>query len=289
MNTFREIKEYFTFSSTERNGIIVLSIIIVIILIFNLLIPVLFSPEPHKQEKLLRQIAEISGHFDTINKRQKVPAINKDSLFPFNPNNLAEDQWKKLGLTESQIEVIKNYENAGGKFYYKSDLKKIYSISEEVYKKLKPFIQLPEKGQRPEKTSPNTIEKIEINSADSAALTLLPGIGPVFAGRIIKYRNLLGGFYDKNQLLEVYGFDSVYFNKSIRYITTDTNLIKKININTATFREIVKHPYINYELTKVIVSNRNQLLNPTSFYKLLKSIQINDSLFQKIEHYIKFW
>src|SRR3569833_3197280 len=48
---------------------------------------------------------------------------------------------------------------------------------------------------------------IELNSADSAKLTELKGIGPSFARRIINYRNRLGGFINKEQLKEVYGMD----------------------------------------------------------------------------------
>ncbi|HOZ90927.1 MAG TPA: hypothetical protein PKX59_08410, partial [Bacteroidia bacterium] len=44
-------------------------------------------------------------------------------LFPFNPNNLADSLWTKLGLSEKQIASIKKYEERGGKFRIRSDVK----------------------------------------------------------------------------------------------------------------------------------------------------------------------
>ncbi|NLB26346.1 MAG: helix-hairpin-helix domain-containing protein, partial [Bacteroidales bacterium] len=84
----------------------------------------------------------------------------------------------------------------------------------------------------------------ELNSADSAQLVRLKGIGPVFASRIIKYRNLLGGFYSDYQLLEIYNFPEETFIEIRRYINVDTTVIKKIRINYADFSDLLRHPYL---------------------------------------------
>ena len=99
---------------------------------------------------------------------------------------------------------------------------------------------------------------IELNVADSVTLITLPGIGPVFASRIIKYRIKLGGYVSKNQLLEVYGFTAETFNKFKDLVYVDSSLIIKININTAAFKEILHHPYFNYETTLKIVRARDK-------------------------------
>jgi DNA uptake protein ComE-like DNA-binding protein len=86
---------------------------------------------------------------------------------------------------------------------------------------------------------------VELNQCDSAALDRLPGIGPVLSARIIKYRNLLGGYADKRQLLEVYGLPAETFELVSSRVTADTTLLIKININSCDYRELVRHPYLS--------------------------------------------
>jgi competence protein ComEA len=101
------------------------------------------------------------------------------------------------------------------------------------------------------------VTSVEINQADSVGLEHLPGIGPVFSRRIIKYRNALGGFYCKDQLKEIYGLKPEQFLKFEKYIKIDTTRIQKIFINKSSFREINSHPYISYDQTKIIMKLRN--------------------------------
>ena len=92
-------------------------------------------------------------------------------------------------------------------------------------------------------------QKINLNTADSMALMTLRGIGAVYASRIIKYRNLLGGYYDKSQILEVYGI-----TKETYSLFCDD--IVKIPVNTASFKEILRHPYFDYDMVVKIVRER---------------------------------
>jgi DNA uptake protein ComE-like DNA-binding protein len=97
---------------------------------------------------------------------------------------------------------------------------------------------------------------VELNSCDSAALDMLPGIGTVLSARIIKYRNLLGGFADKRQLLEVYGLPTETFDKISQRVTTDTTLLVKIKINSSDYRELVRHPYLSPAEVSTILKYR---------------------------------
>ena len=128
---------------------------------------------------------------------------------------------------------------------------------------------------------------IEINTTDSAQLTRIYGIGPSFAKRIIKYRNLLGGYCKKEQLLEVYGLDSLKFNQ-IKHHFINCNLakIRQINFNQAEFKELLKHPYLSFDFVKRIVNARRKE-NFESAEDLLKRGVLPDSLYQKIQPYIK--
>ena len=100
------------------------------------------------------------------------------------------------------------------------------------------------------------LSSIDINSADTTELQSLPGIGPFFARNIVEYRNKLGGFIDKKQLLEVYAFDSTRMSNIENLIIIDSIELRKVKVNTDDFKTILRHPYIEYEDVKKIVNYR---------------------------------
>lgn len=127
---------------------------------------------------------------------------------------------------------------------------------------------------------------LEINSADSLDFMTLPHIGSFFAKRIYKYRQLLGGFYSKSQLHEVYGMDSARFAQFQEYILVDTSLIKKHNINIVSEEELSKHPYISYKLAIVICNYRHQHGHFKSVQDMKNIHLIDSNKFCKIVPYI---
>ncbi len=103
---------------------------------------------------------------------------------------------------------------------------------------------------------PSKGELIDINRADSAELEALPGIGPVLSVRIIKYRHLLGYYHEIDQLNDVYGLDSSVIEMNRQRFKCDSTLVRKININTATYRDLLRHPYINRSQVEAIIAYR---------------------------------
>ncbi|MEA1885738.1 MAG: helix-hairpin-helix domain-containing protein [Bacteroidota bacterium] len=99
-------------------------------------------------------------------------------------------------------------------------------------------------------------DDIDINRADSAELEALPGIGPVLSVRIIKYRYLLGYYYEIDQLNDVYGLDTAVIEMNRHRFTCDSTLVRKININTADYRDLLRHPYINRSQVESIITYR---------------------------------
>jgi competence protein ComEA len=127
---------------------------------------------------------------------------------------------------------------------------------------------------------------IEINSADSLALDDLPGIGPAFARRIIKYREMLGGYAYPEQLKEVYGMDSARLAGFIKQIRIDTTGIRKMDINKASFKELLAHPYLEYEQVKAIARFRDKKGLLTSPGELWAAGVLADSLRKGLSHYL---
>ena len=240
--------------------------------------------------------------FIKIDNRENRPSVSiptgepsgKINPFPFNPDRLPRDQWLKLGLSEKQVDVILKYELKGGKFRRKEDLKKMYVISEQEYKILEPFIEIPADSSstgtiKPDQENAEIIpekKSVEINTADSAEWVMLPGIRPSIASRIIKYRDKLGGFYSADQLTEVYGMDSVKLNRIKPYLAVDEKRIRKIRINAVEFKELMKHPYFNYATTKAIFEQKNKKGFISGIEELKTIPLMHHDLFNKITPYI---
>ncbi|UPT65253.1 MAG: helix-hairpin-helix domain-containing protein [Sphingobacteriales bacterium JAD_PAG50586_3] len=136
---------------------------------------------------------------------------------------------------------------------------------------------------KPAATVYNTIV-VDINTADSLALLAVKGIGPTFAGRIVKYRNLLGGFTNKEQLAEVYGFADKYDGVKDQIKASAGH--KRINLNTATFKEMNKHPYIKYELTKAIFNLKKKLGTFKAVDDIKQIDLVTDELYNKLAPYL---
>lgn len=246
----RFLKDYFSFSSSDRNGIVFLCSLILLVIISTYLIPKFTVNE---NEKDMAHFKEIATKFNTdkdIGESLSPPEMV--DFFYFDPNQLTQEQMVKLGFNERLIRTFENYLSKKGKFREKKDLLKIYGMTDSIYNSLEPFIIISQQEEIREK-SPQTVEKIserlwvEINSADTIELKLLPGIGSVLSSRIIRYRDLLGGFWQTDQLMEVYGISPELFERISASVEVDTSLIRKMNINEASFSELLRHPYISYE------------------------------------------
>ncbi len=112
---------------------------------------------------------------------------------------------------------------------------------EEKYETKKQTYATPKKTYKKKAGPVRPPLMIEINTADSAQLTKLYGIGPSFAVRILKYRRLLGGFFSPTQLLEVFGMDSIRYAGIYEHVCADASGIMKISVNEAEFKALLKH------------------------------------------------
>jgi DNA uptake protein ComE-like DNA-binding protein len=305
-NILHWLRSFLTLNKSEQRGILLLIILIIIIGLFNLLLPVIisekndFETNTYKNEITAfisaQQKAEDSVRIEQLQSRGQLDeqlAMQKLHPFLFNPNGLPEELWLKLGLTKKQIKAIKNYEAKGGKFRKKEDLSKMYCISEAEYNILEPYINIPQEFKTISVQASNKpkVQKkryliTEINTADSAVFVRSLGISPWIASRIIKYRTLLGGFADAEQLKEVYGFKASEYEQIKSYIRVDTSLIRKININKADFKEILRHPYISYEITKKIVNYRSENESFKSLEELTEQEILSPSLYIKLKPYL---
>lgn len=127
---------------------------------------------------------------------------------------------------------------------------------------------------------------IELNSADTLELQRLRGIGSAFSRRIIGYGERLGGYIRKDQLMEVFGMDPERYNGIKGNLVIDTCRVRKIDINTVQFKELMRHPYFPYELTREIILYRKKIKKFERKEQLKEIPGISDSIYMKISPYI---
>ncbi len=163
-------------------------------------------------------------------------ATRKVESFSFNPNTVNVEDLRRLGFSEKQAQAIDNYRKKGGRFRRASDFGKSYVVADSVFDRLEPFINIP---------------KLDINKADSAAFDDLPGIGPYFAGKMVSYRASLRGYSRKEQLMEIYNFDSEKYNALEDLITCSSP--EPYPLWSLSEEELSKHPHISRQEAHGIV------------------------------------
>lgn len=314
------IRDYLTFNKRERNGIAILLLIIAALLIYLSISDKFIKNSQTDFTEFEKQIAS----FDSALLATNISIANADSLqtdsttttnitapttpeyFAFNPNKLPPQDWQRLGLTDKQIQTIKNYESKGGQFRTKEDVKKMYCITPEQYQQLEPYIQIPPREynnystqqprtknsksetENPELRTTNSQLRtiiVELNSADSAYLTKIKGIGAFYAKAIIKYREQLGGYAFKEQLMEIWKFDQEKFDAIKHQIIVDESEVKKLNINTFTAAQL-KHPYISWNVATAIENYRKLHGNYKTLEEIKKTDLVDDKTFRKLVYYL---
>ena len=300
------LRKWFSFNKGER-----VAIITILALILLLILACLFHPSRkslsdaslHNLDSLLalRQAAIEQQQQQQAEKPQEVAELHP---FPFNPNTLTEEEWLQMGLTNRQVRNIMNYKAKGGKFYSKNDLGKLYTISEEEFAQLEPFIVLPEvsrgkntksasqggvsTGSTTVPTEKKSIPIVDLNTVDSTTLVELPQIGPYTAVRIIEFREKLGGFVDKEQLRDVKGMDEARFAAIQPYINLGAIEIRKVDVNRADFKTLVHHPYLSYEQVKRIVNQREKRGMIKNWAQLEALLKEEGEVNPLLEQYVKY-
>ena len=235
------LKEVFTYTKSQRRGILLLVCILIAVHAVRGLFPGSKEADHYDMSGFMAAAEKFEQEIRQADSLKKARELKKDTL-----------RWAR-----HESDTIKQNTN-------------FYNPRAEKFRDPMPF----------------NAPIVSINTADSLDLLLLRGIGPSFSGRIIKYRKALGGFYSGIQLLEVYGMDSTRYELFKDQIMVDTSGIRKINLNTVNFKELLKHPYFEYPAVKAIISHRDRNGPFQSIEQIEDLNQIYPELFEKIKPYI---
>ena len=302
------LRRLLSFGKGERIAVFTILTLIMLIVVLCLVRP--FSPTPnetafHNLDSLL-MLREAALKELQEKEAERVTQVNELHPFPFNPNTMTEEEGLQMGLSDRQVHNIVNYRNSGGHFYSKKDLGKLYSISESDFEQLEPFIVLPEvsrdtrasrekaktKETKNDVETPKPVKKeipiVDINSVDSATLVELPQIGSFTAGRIVEYREKLGGFIQLEQLHEVKGVDSARYATILPYLRLENVEIQQLDVNRSDFKTLVNHPYLSYNQVKAIVNHREKKGMIKNWTQLQTVVGEKEPINPLIESYLKY-
>lgn len=203
----------------------------------------------------------------------------------FDPNTVSQDKLVAMGLRNWQARNLISYREKYKPFKTKTQLGEVYGLDSALANKLKNYAKIDSatfgRKAKPEKK----MVPIALNQADSLQLLQVSGIGPYTAGKILKMRAALGGFHSHEQLLDIYPIDTVRLEK-LRPQLLCKGEVKRIDLNQASYEELMAHPYLNYRVVKNIIHFRENI-RPFNEVNELRNIELVDApLFRKIAPYL---
>jgi len=302
---FEWLTGLFNFSRKDRNGILILLVVILILLVLRMALPFLI---PIREVDTSKWNVEV----DQFLKAQEVKLADSIRIIPFDPNNVDSLTLVRAGVPVRVVGYWMNYRAKGGVFRDMAGVRRIYGLTPIVFQKIqgllvfekpaapqvkfKPIIgvRLQTDSLKREKVLVDryvpkpkpALGSLELNGADSISLIRIPGIGSVLASRIIRYRKMLGGFYSVDQLRDVYGLRPTNYETISPYLTIDKSAFANFNLNFSTFQELCHHPYVGYKLAKKIIRLRDQK-GKFSYVTDLSSLVGADSL-NRLKPYLRF-
>jgi DNA uptake protein ComE-like DNA-binding protein len=286
------------------HNVIAVIIVLCVVVFFRL-----YEPPPKAQSADVLQDTTALAH-DTTRKELIVR-----ERYAVNPNTASLEELQHAGFSKRQAYTCIKYRNSGAVFRYKDDVAKLYTVTAEDYENLKDYIDLPEKSKQlkekknsslaTKRNAPITtksenakryekktyeathIVKQDLNTIDSAGLTKIPFIGAFRARKIVEARSKWGGFYSISQLKSLYSFDSIACANVEKYCYINLENIRKIDINTCTFRELQNLPASSYHVAKHIFDYKRIVGTIQNAEELVSNNIVERDKFEVLRYYLK--
>ena len=279
-------------SRENRRGVFWLLIVTIFIIYIPRILLFLSPPNDiiiqQKKVELLNKKTNYNPNFKKKSKSFKRKKYNCPKS-KFNPNKYNSLDWQGLGLSKKQSDVVVSFSKRGLKS--NEDLKKIYVLPNELFLLIKDSTIYPIENISTKKEPDvvkNKLKKVivELNNASSDELIKIKGIGPYFSNKIIDYRDRLGGYIYKEQLLEIWKMDAEKYLRIEPFISVNNKSIRFLKINQIEFDDLKNHPYLNWNQANSIIKMRNQKGAYQKIDEIKESVLITEECFEKIKPYL---
>lgn len=217
-------------------------------------------------------------------------------LQPFDPNTADSAMLVSVGLKPWMAKNLIRYRKAGKVFRKPEDMHNLYGMSDSLYSILEPYIQIDSvflaenKESKADSVSVQYRVKkdtiLNINTADTTELQFLRGVGHYSAVQIVRYRQALGGFYALDQLYEIKELSAQRVDSIVPHLFVDASLITPIVVNSATVKQLQRHPYISYRQAEQLYDLRRRKVHVHSIDEL-SDIFTGEELL-RLEPYLNF-
>lgn len=215
-----KVREYLTFTKRERNGI--LSVVAIMLLI-------VFSPKYFCRSAPVEQVVNHEATdssegpaVDTpkpgstyasrrvVVKNKAGPRYPVKKLEPFDINVADTTRFIALpGIGSKLAARIVMFRDKLGGFYDVKQVGEVYGLQDSVFKKIHPFLRC----------DPGVIRRIAINDADKEELKTHPYIRWSIAEAIVSYRDQHGRYSSKEDLFKLENVDVELLEKAMPYIS----------------------------------------------------------------------
>ena len=278
-----KFKSHFWYTKNQRNGIVFLVLIIIVFQLVYFFVD--FSPND-KTDINSEEIVKFQQEIDSLKNIELAKKTPK--IFPFNPSFMTDFKGYQLGMSIDEIDRLLAHRAAGNYINSAKEFQQVTQISDSLLAAISPYFKFPDwvlekqqagiafqsnraafSGTHLKETKTTSVQ--DLNTASIEDLTDISGIGPTLAKRIINYRDKLNGFLINEQLYEVYYLDTTVANRVLKkFAVLKQPTIEKVNINEASFKQVLSIVYLDYDLTKKIFQYRDEIAEIQSLEELKK-------------------
>ncbi len=263
----KKIPTYLVFTKEQRNGILLLFTLILLFQVAYYFFD--FSQTPTSNSEKAEWLA-LQSEVDSLKQNQPKSAY---TIYPFNPNFITDFKGYKLGMTVEQIDRLLAFRKQGKFANSAKEFQQVTGVSDSLLNEISPYFKFPDwvtekkakgKSNWVDYSKTNTagvkqkVVVLDINLASKEDLMKVYGIGDAISDRILKQKELLGGFVSMEQMEDVWGLSPEVIEKLNQQFAIQTNPNpKRIKINEASIKELGQFPYFRYPISKSIVTYRS--------------------------------
>lgn len=293
-----------TLTKQQWIGVGLLLLLVVAVEVFvQVALPQLATVNPEDSEENALQSTA-----DSLLQKDGRSAYRRDTIWiclqPFDPNTADSATLVHLGLQPWQARNMLRYRAKGGRYRRAEDMRRLYGMTDSLYATLLPYIAIDSSSWRDTLVVMDTVSRypqghikrdtiIELNSADTASLQYIRGVGPATARAIIAYREALGGYADTSQLREIPRYNAsvswdIPFDSILPHLSVCMDSIHAIEVNRASVRQLTRHPYLRFEDARAIYTLRRNRFCLHDIEELRAIPTLSDSLLVRLTPYLSF-